>query len=161
MKSRMGTALVSMTLLADSLVLFDKAVLIICALLVFGGVLGVGLVSKYYFALEEQWILFVFASLGFSLTFFYVAATTPTLRMYRKEVPFLLWTLGFGLCPILVAYALFFFEWVPMPSRVYPYLIASLSLVPVLILGLKSLLERLRRRHSHGHRGSRRLNSNG
>jgi len=141
--------------------LFDKAVLIICALLVFGGVLGVGLVSKYYFAFEEQWILFVFASLSFSLTFFYVAATTPALRLYRKDVPFLPWILGFGLCPIIVAYMLFFFGWVPMPSRVYPYFIVSLPLVPVLILGLKSLLERLRRRHSYRHCGSRRLNSNG
>jgi hypothetical protein len=139
----------------------DKAVLILCALLVFGGVLGVGLIAKYYFGLEERWILFVFASLSFSLTFFYVAATTPTLRMYRTDVRFLPWTVGFGLFPIILAGALFVLEWLPMPSRVYPYLLVALALVPALILGLKSLLERLRTRHPPRHRVSRRRNSNG
>lgn len=127
-------------------IIFDRARLVLCALAVFGGMMAVGLFARSYLALEEDWIRFVFASLAFPLLFFYIAVTTPVLRTYRKDVLFVPLLLGTGLFPALLAFTLFFFKFLPMPNHVFPYLVASLVLLPALIMCLRYFLAMLRRR---------------
>jgi hypothetical protein len=126
-------------------VIVDKAILVLCAALVFGGVMVVIFVSKSYLSLDDEWLRLVLSSLSFVVVFLYTALTVPILRVYRKDMLFLPLLLGFGLIPVLLVFTLFVLRLVPMPRHLVPYLLATLVLVPGLIMGLRSVLRICRR----------------
>jgi hypothetical protein len=125
----------------------DKAALLVCGLVVFGGVLGVVLFAEDYLGLDEDRVRFLLAALGFIGLVMYFGATLPGPRAYRRRRLFWPVLLIIAVAPVSLFFILLEAGFVPMPQRVYPYMIIGLLLVPALLAAFHSLLRALYRGH--------------
>ena len=123
--------------------LIDRAALLLCALVAFGGVLGFVLFAEDYLGLPEDWARFLLAALGLTGLVMYFGATFPGPRAYRRRRLFWPLLLITAIFPVGLLAALIGAGILPMPDRAYQYLIPGLVMVPALVTAFHRLLRLL------------------
>jgi len=111
-------------------VISDRALLVVVAIAVGAGLLGIVYVLTDYLRLSEAWMLFTLGSLLYAFTSFYLAFTGPFLKRHQRTFHFSITLIFLTAVPILLAFITFYFSLAPLPNGLLPYLIGTIVLAP-------------------------------
>ena len=113
-------------------IFLDKVFLVAAAVIVLAGLLGLMIFAGNVLALSKQWSFFVLGSLLYTMCGVYLlfkATSFRSAKFGQKAA-----SLAFVELPILALFLIFYFGFLPLPDRMWPYWLGSLVLAPVAIL---------------------------
>lgn len=129
-------------------IILDKTLLIITAIAVGISLLGLTFVLRDYFSIADDWVLFILWSLFYSVMFSYFAFTLSSFKKYPQKGLFLSVLVLITLTPVFLLLIIFYFDIVPLPNYLLPYLIGSVVLAPAFLMLFEYCLKELERRRT-------------